>query len=234
MLVGDGGPVPLDVAVNGPSGVPGDTALAFHGIPVLQPRAGLLSIDTPPSASQISRVTREVSRVDPVGRAVDTLEANDLVWETTDGNRRLIQINRDRLSVPDDPFLEIPQVEFHEPVKAAVDELTERLEDVVGIILYGSVARGEADRRSDIDLWVLVGADRQANQREANAVQVDLEECTFENNRYGYDIDVEAVASIPAYPSDVREIVVSGIIVYETPNFETIRNLLRNETDSDE
>lgn len=183
----------------------------------------------------IGEIAEQTGHTKPtVGRAVDTLEANDLVWETNEGNRRLIQINRDRLSVPNDPFLEIPQVEFHEPVKAAVDELTERLEDVVGIILYGSVARGEADRRSDIDLWVLVGEDRPANQREANAVQVDLEERTFENNRYGYDIDVEAVASIPAYTSDIREIVVSGIIVYETPNFETIRNLLRNETASNE
>jgi len=169
-----------------------------------------------------------------VGRAVDVLAANGIVWETTSGNRRRIQINRDRLSVPDDPYLAIPQSEFHEPVKAAVDELMTRLQDVVGIMLYGSVARGEADRRSDIDLWVLVTEDRPSNQRDANAVRVDLEERTFEGERYGYDIDVEAVGSIPAYTSDIREIVVSGLVVYETPKFETVRKLLRNEADANE
>nr|WP_274326211.1 nucleotidyltransferase domain-containing protein [Halosimplex aquaticum] len=30
--------------------------------------------------------------------------------------------------------------------------------------MFGSVARGEADRRSDIDLWVLVEEDRMTNQ----------------------------------------------------------------------
>jgi predicted nucleotidyltransferase len=50
----------------------------------------------------------------------------------------------------------------------------DRLESVVGIGLYGSVARGEADRRSDIDLWVFVAEDRLENQRTANHVRQDL------------------------------------------------------------
>ena len=90
-----------------------------------------------------------------VRRAVNVLSANDLVIDSPESNQRLVQINRQRLSIPDDPVLRIPQSEYHRPVKAAVIELRENINDVVGIILYGSVARGEADRRSDIDLWVL-------------------------------------------------------------------------------
>jgi predicted nucleotidyltransferase len=164
-----------------------------------------------------------------VRRAVNVLSANDLVIDSPESNQRLVQINRQRLSIPDDPILRIPQSEFHQPVKAAVTKLRENISDVVGIVLYGSVARGDADRRSDIDLWVLTRSGRAESQREANAVARDLEERKFDGNRYAYDIDVEAVQAIPAYTDDIREIVVSGIPVYKTDNFETVENLLLEE-----
>jgi len=127
-----------------------------------------------------------------------------------------------------------PQPEYHQPVKAAVTELRENINDVVGIILYGSVARGEADRRSDIDLWVLTRSGRAESQREANAIARDLEDTEFDGDRYAYDIDVEAVQAIPAYTEDIREIVVSGIPVYKTNDFETVENLLLEEGATDE
>ena len=169
-----------------------------------------------------------------VRRAVDVLSANDLVVESPESNQRLVQINRQRLSIPDDPILRIPQAEYHQPVKAAVTKLRENISDVVGIILYGSVARGEADRRSDIDLWVLTRSGRAESQREANAVARDLEEKKFDGNRYAYDIDVEAVQAIPAYTEDIREIIVSGIPVYQTNDFQTVENLLLEEGGDDE
>lgn len=169
-----------------------------------------------------------------VRRAITPLVENDLVVETPDGTQRRVQINRQRLSMPDDPILRIPQPKFQEPVKAAVDELTTRLEGVVGIILYGSVARGQADRRSDIDLWILTQANRAGNQREANAVARDLEDATFNGDRFAYDIDVETVQALPAYTDDIREIVTSGIPVYKTENFEIVENLLLEERDTNE
>lgn len=169
-----------------------------------------------------------------VRRAVNVLSSNGLVVESPESNQRLIQINRDRLSIPDDPILRIPQPEYHRPVKAAVEELREKISDVVGVILYGSVARGEADRRSDIDLWVLTRSGRAKGQREANAVARDLEEIAFNGDRYAYDIDVEAVQVIPTYTEDIREIVVSGIPIYKTSDFETVENLLLEEGGNDE
>ncbi|MGQ3331049.1 nucleotidyltransferase domain-containing protein [Halorubrum sp. FL23] len=169
-----------------------------------------------------------------VRRAINTLVENGLVVESPEGNQRLVQINRERLAIPDDPLLRIPQPEFQQPVKAAVDELTGRLDGVIGIVLYGSVARGEADRRSDIDLWVLTTDDRAPTQREANAVGRDLEDAEFDGNRYAYDIDVEAVQAVPTYTEDVRGIVVSGIPIYSTTNFETVERLLLEEGASDD
>lgn len=169
-----------------------------------------------------------------VRRAVDVLSANDLVRSNPDGNSRLVSINRERLAVPEDPYLKIPQREFQKPVKTAVDELTTRLETIVGIVLYGSVARGEADRRSDVDLWVLVSEDRSEAQRVANRTERDLEDREFESGRFDYDIDVESAASVPAYTDEIREIVLSGITVYETSQFDIVANLLMEEVDNSE
>ena len=164
-----------------------------------------------------------------VRRAVDVLSSNDLVVDSPEGNKRLIQINSDQLSIPDEPILRIPQSEYHNPVNTAVRKLQENLSDVVAIILYGSVARGEADRRSDIDLWVLTRDNRAENQREANTIGRDLEEMSFDGDRYDYDIDVETVQAIPTYTDDIRDIVVSGIPVYKTSDFDTVENLLLEE-----
>lgn len=161
-----------------------------------------------------------------VSKAVDVLAANDLVVERREGTARNVRINRGRLSRPDDPFLRIPQPEFQLPVRAAVDELVDRLDDVVGVVLYGSVARGEADRRSDVDLWVLVEEDRMANQRTANRVRQDLEDREFDTGRYAYEIDVEALPAVPNYADEIREVLGDGLVVYETEAFETVRNVV--------
>lgn len=183
----------------------------------------------------VSEIATQTNHPKPsVRRAVDVLVKNDLVHETWRNNRKLIRINRERISVPDDPILRIPQREFQQPVKTAVDKLAAEIPGTLGIVLYGSVARGDADRRSDIDLWILTRNDRAAAQRSANSIARTLEDTRFQENRYGFDIDVEAVQSIPTYTSDIREIVVSGIPVYTTEGFETVENLLLEEGQANE
>jgi hypothetical protein len=81
---------------------------------------------------------------------------------------------------------------------------------------------------------VLVSEDRAPNERRANEIVQDLEDATFVGDRYAFDVDVEAVASIPRYTEDIREIVLSGIPVHETEQFKTFEQLLRNEVDTDE
>lgn len=175
----------------------------------------------------ITELTNAVDYSQPsVSKAIDVLAANDLVVERRDGNRRLVHINRDRLSCPDDPFLQIPQVEFQRPVRTAVDELRTQLVDVIGIVLYGSVARGTADRRSDIDLWVLVAEDRMASQRTANHVRQDLEDRAFDTGRYAYEIDVEALPAVPNYAADLRDILSEGLVVHSTERFDTVQNMI--------
>ncbi|WP_418281209.1 nucleotidyltransferase domain-containing protein [Halorubrum sp. DTA98] len=161
-----------------------------------------------------------------VSKAVTVLSENDLVVERREGNTRWVQINHERLHVPDDPYLQIPQSEFQDPVRAAATKLRSELDGLIGVVLYGSVARGEADRRSDIDLWVLVEEDRMANQRAANQVKQVLEDEEFENGRYEYEIDVEVLQAIPKYISEIREVLSDGIVIHETEKFQTVRNMV--------
>lgn len=124
------------------------------------------------SIRQLSNVVPYTER--SVRESVDVLEANELVTTVTEGNARRVQINRRRLRKGDDPILSIPQSEFQLPTRIAKLTLEEELDELCGIIVFGSVARGTADRRSDVDLWVLVEADATRQQHEANKLADEL------------------------------------------------------------
>lgn len=122
---------------------------------------------------------RQLSKVVPLSEratreAVNVLEANELIETFHKGNARRVHINRNRLNHPSDPLRSVPQSEFQTPVRIARHYIEAELEDVLGIILFGSVARGEADRQSDIDLWVLVGDNHMQQRHNANTLEEHL------------------------------------------------------------
>ena len=166
-----------------------------------------------------------------VSLAVDILEDNDLVVVTPEGNKKLVGINRDRIETPENDVLRIPQPEFQQPVREAVDTLVDRLDDILGILVYGSVARGEADRQSDVDLWVLVREDRSRKQQRAAELAKDLAEIRIGGERYEFHIVVESPKSMPAYTDDIASIVTAGIPVYRTDEFEQFRSLMEGMVD---
>lgn len=159
--------------------------------------------------------------------AVDVLERNDLVTANVTGNRKNVEINRNRLRTPDNPVLRVPQPEFHAPVRGAIDRLRDELAAVEGIVVFGSVARGTADRRSDVDLWVLVRSDRATNQRRANDLAKRLSEEPFDGDRYEFQILVESVGSALDVSDRLADVVGTGITLYET---ETLRRFTREIT----
>ncbi|SFS66893.1 nucleotidyltransferase domain-containing protein [Halostagnicola kamekurae] len=126
------------------------------------------------SVRQLATVTPRTERA--VLEAVNTLEANNLIRTFSEGNSRRVQINRDRLNRADDPILSIPQPEFQTPARIALQYLKQELEDIRGVVLFGSTARGEGDRTSDLDLWVLVGGDHMNQRHRANKLGKHLGE----------------------------------------------------------
>lgn len=125
------------------------------------------------SLRQLARVTPFSERA--TREAVGVLEANGLVETFHEKNARRVHINRARLDKPDDPIRAIPQTDFQTPVRVACRYIEDELDHVEGIVLFGSVARGEADRRSDVDLWVLVGDDHLEQRHAANELARHLE-----------------------------------------------------------
>ena len=166
-----------------------------------------------------------------VSLTVDILEDNNLVVVTSEGNKKLVGINRDRIETTENDVLRIPQPEFQQPVQEAVNTLVDRLDDILGILVYGSVARGEADRQSDVDLWVLVREDRSRKQQRAAELAKDLAEIRIGGERYEFHIVVESPKSMPAYTDDIASIVTAGIPVYRTDEFEQFRSLMEGMVD---
>lgn len=130
---------------------------------------------------EINVSIRQLSNVTPVTEratreAVDALETNDLVETFHEGTARRVQVNRTRLHKPDDPIEAIPQVQFRTPIRVAKRYLEDEFDDLLGIVLFGSASRGDADRQSDIDLWILVEGDLLEARHRANKLATELEE----------------------------------------------------------
>ena len=155
-----------------------------------------------------------------VKRAVDVLDPNGLVVVETEGNRRLVGINRTRVTKPDDPVLRIPQPEFHPPVRAALDRIRDELGAIEGVVTFGSVARGRADRQSDIDLWVL--ADDRADQHRANELAKEPGTERFDGDRYEFQILVETPESARGHGDHLEDVFTDAVTRVES---DTLRNL---------
>lgn len=167
---------------------------------------------------ELGRLTDNAAQT--VKRAVDVLEANGVVVVDTEGNRRLVGINRMRVSKPDDPILRIPQPEFHQPVRTALDRLRNELGEIEGVLVFGSVARGRADRQSDIDLWILA-ADR-ADQHRANELAKELGQERFDGDRYEFQFLLETPASARDHGDRLEDVFVDAITLVDS---ETLREL---------
>jgi len=168
---------------------------------------------------------------------VNLLADCDLVRVTREGNRKLVRINADRLESPADPIARIPQAEFHDPVRALVERLRDRLDGLAGAVVFGSVARGEADRASDIDCLVLVEGERASAQAAAHELASELSELRFnaavastagatrpDGDRYEFELLVESVESAERVGERLGEILAEGVPVVET---ERLRELKR-------
>jgi predicted nucleotidyltransferase len=187
-------------------------------------------VDNPYAKQTIRELSRLTDYSHPaVKNAVDVLAANDIVHVEAEGNQKQISINRSRITKPDDPILTIPQPEFHSPVREAVGQLRGTLADVKGIIVFGSVARGTADRQSDIDLWVLVQNDRGTNQRQANEIATALEDERFAGDRYEFQILVESACSALNVGDRLTEILISGITIVDTQTLDRFKQEVLND-----
>ncbi|SIR67730.1 Predicted nucleotidyltransferase [Haladaptatus litoreus] len=174
------------------------------------------------SIRDLRRVTEHSAS--SVTDAVDLLEATHLVTISYDGNCKLVQINHERLSHPGDPILEIPQAEFRDPVRTLVDRVTEELSTVHGIVLFGSVARGKADRRSDIDCFVLVDDEQALAQQTAHEIASELSDERFDGDRFKFQVLVESTTTAQRYGDRLREIFTTGLTLVDSESLQQLKS----------
>jgi predicted nucleotidyltransferase len=162
-----------------------------------------------------------------VDTALTLLEQLDLIQTRREGNKKLTSINRDRVQKPDDSLLEIQQEEFRNPVKAFSDRVEEvQGGNLVGILLFGSVARGEADRASDIDIQVIVEDDLLQSRREIQDIRQEMEESKFGGERYEFQVLVESVETAEQYGDKLQEIFSEAVTIYSTDQLEELRQVI--------
>lgn len=163
-----------------------------------------------------------------VWRAVDLLDGIGVVRIRETPQRNYVSIDPNRLR-KDDPILAIPQSKFHAPIRAFVDRVRATITDadgvdrLLGIVVFGSVARGEADRQSDIDCFVVVDGDRTAARRRIADVVADLQSERFDGDRFVFEPYVESEKSAHRAGSKLREIFAEGITVDGSDRLDSLR-----------
>ena len=166
-------------------------------------------------------------------RGVQLLERLGAVTTRETARQTRVSVDTARLSTTD-PVSELPQPEFHEPVRAFRTDLTATVADhpelqtLVGVVVFGSVARGEADRRSDVDTLVVVDGDRTTARRVVSSVADELAERRFQRpgrravpaggtdppgDRYDFDTYVETPSSLRRAGPKLGDIAEAGIVV---------------------
>lgn len=176
--------------------------------------------------------------------AVNLLEQLDLVVVQMDGRRKEVQLNRERVDIPEDPLFSVPQDEFRLPVRAFVEQAPEMIPSFSAIVLFGSVARGTADRQSDIDLWVLVEDTDELlkARREATNLADDLSKSRFGDKttrtsgdageRYEVEVLVESVETASNYDDEIVEILREGIVLVESQELTRVKDFVFDGTEA--
>lgn len=168
-----------------------------------------------------------------VERALDLLEDVDVIEVRKTPRKRKISIDQTHLDKAD-PVLAIEQSEFQKPVGAFVDETltalsdADEIEEVVGIVLFGSVARGEADRRSDIDTLIVVDGQKTVARRIVSEVAAELRDERFGGERYDFQPMVESVESVRRIGERLQRQFEEGIPLHATEELLELRREVTN------
>ena len=85
------------------------------------------------------------------------------------------------------------------------------------------MARGEADRQSDIDCFVVVEGDRTAARRLVTDSVSELRDQRFDGDRFEFEQYVESVESANRRGEKLKDIFEEGITFYEAEGLQDVR-----------
>ena len=191
------------------------------------------------SVRQLRDITDNGSKT--TSRAVDLLQQLELVRVDESGRSKRVRLNRERVTIPNEPLFALPQDEFREPVRAFADRAREEVPSFSALVVFGSVARGEADRRSDIDVWMLVNNDDDLlrARRTATDIAADLGEQRFgeKSHRYEFEVLVESVESAVSHgeaEDRIDEVLSEGVVIENSDALGRVKDVVLGATDAAE
>lgn len=172
-------------------------------------------------------------------RAVDLLQQLGLVRVDESGRSRNVSLNREQVTIPDEPVFALPQDEFREPVRKFVERAREEVPSFSALVVFGSVARGEADRQSDIDIWILVDDEDDLLQarRTATDIAVDLGERRFgeADERYEFEVLVESVESAMSHGEGgdgIDGVLAEGVVIEDSDALGRVKDVVLGGADA--
>jgi len=175
--------------------------------------------------------------ISSISRSINLLEELGVITVSEDRPAK-ITVDTDHIQ-QSDPLFTIPQPEFRKPVEAFLTELDDRIEetaeitDLIGVLLFGSVARGTADRRSDIDLIIIVDGDLTHGRRVCTAVARELEDKSFADNRYEFEVLVETPATAVSHSEELTEIFDTGLVLAGSDRLQELRRNIYQSSGGD-
>jgi predicted nucleotidyltransferase len=191
------------------------------------------------SVRQLRDITDNGSKT--TSRGVALLQGLDLVCVDESGRSKRVRVNRERVTLPEDPLFALPQDEFRAPVRAFAERAREAVPSFSALVVFGSVARGEADRRSDVDLWLLVDDDDDLLEarRTATDIASDLGERRFgeDGDRYGFEVLVESVESAVSHGAaedGIEAVLAEGVVIEGSDALDRVTGAVLGEADATE
>jgi len=130
--------------------------------------AALLRTGAPMTGRQVHGLVRDQCSLWSVQQALTSLVGLGVVTSREVGRATVNAINEDHYAIQPLRVLLDPFAALRETVQGAVGSSVE------AVILFGSVARGEASADSDVDLVVLAGADWDGRSELEDAVRARL------------------------------------------------------------
>ncbi|MFQ6054925.1 MAG: nucleotidyltransferase domain-containing protein [Methanosarcinales archaeon] len=175
----------------------------------------LLMSKDPYKSYTISDIARKLGMKPNTGYLRSSIQAlidAKLLEEEKIGRGRLLKINKNILVNLKDPYLAIPQEKYREIVKKINEKILE-CEGVQKVILFGGVARGTADRMSDIDL-IVVTENVMAIEDYVAKIAYDCRIGKMFEERYEVSIRVVEPIELENPKSFLRDAIIEGIVLY--------------------
>jgi Nucleotidyltransferase domain. len=183
------------------------------------------------SVRQLRDITNNGSKTTTY--AIDSLQRLGLVCTDESGRSRDVRLNREQVTLPDEPLFVLPQDDFREPVREFVERARADVPAFSALIIFGSVARGEAGRQSDIDTWILIDDEDNLLQarRTATRIAADLSDRQFgeSGDQYKFEVLVESVESAVSHSEaddGVKTVLSEGVVIEHSKALAQIKDVV--------